>query len=242
LFVYPRLYNKQGEYEISNNTVLIAEVQNMTADGHVYNWGVPYLTINYLIADYARGQFQMAHAIRTNFENQGGGYELKAICDPALPVSTASASPTSSIVPTGTATSSPTPLVHHGSSSDTGAIVGGVVGGVLGLILIVGGLGFLFYRSRQRKRAVVAAAEARTTAQSPYDEKSYGVPVERVSQYTATSPTDVEAGELSSDRKGETSVNQWLSSQGSEVRGKPKTLEQVTAGLTLSADCDLREH
>lgn len=214
LFAYPRGFNTQGQYVVINDTVVLAEVQPQNNTGYVYDWGVPYLTMNYLMADYARNQFQMAPAIRTNFQSQGGGYELEAVCDPAVPVTT---TPTTSAVPTATSTPTAAPI-HHGGSNNTGAIVGGVVGGVLGLILIVGVLGFLFYRSRQRRRSPATTEAAGTAAQPPHDEKmSYGsAPAERYSQNTATSPTDV--GELSSEKRGgNASVNEWLSSHGSEV-------------------------
>jgi hypothetical protein len=90
--VEPRLYNGLGQYTVSNNTVLIAEVRNAAIGDTLLPWGIPYLAMNYLIADYAGNKFQMAPAIRTDSSNQGVGYQLEAICDPAMPTSTTTSS------------------------------------------------------------------------------------------------------------------------------------------------------
>ena len=44
--------------------------------------------MNYLIADYTGNKFQMAPAIQMDSSNQGVGYQLEAICDPAMSTST----------------------------------------------------------------------------------------------------------------------------------------------------------
>jgi hypothetical protein len=211
LFMYPRSYNNTG-YSISNNTVLIAEVLNQTNNGFVLSWGIPYLTMNYFIADFARSQIQLAPAIRTDFANQGGGYLLQAICDPSESTSTSSKTPTA----TSPATTSPSATLTPSESNNTGAIVGGVVGGILGLILIVGVLGLLFYRSRKRSGATTttpADAENSTSRPHTHDEMSQagGGPSNRFSNSTATTPVDIT--ELSS---GKGSMNQRHSPQKRE--------------------------
>lgn len=215
LFVYPRLYNNTG-YSISNNTVLIAEVANQTNDGYVLDWGIPYLTMNYFIADYARSQIQLAPAIRTDFANQGGGYLLQAICDPSEPTSTTTSSKTA----TATApamTSSPATLAPP-KSSNTGSIVGGVVGGVLGLILIVGVLGLLFYRSRKRDGPTTTPADAESSTSRPHTHDGMsqlgGGLSNRFSNSTATTPVDI--NELSSG-KGSMHQRRYPQNQESEV-------------------------
>jgi hypothetical protein len=215
LFVYPRLYNNTG-YSISNNTVLVAEVANQTNDGYVLDWGIPYLTMNYFIADYARSQIQLAPAIRTDFANQGGGYLLQAICDPSEPTSTTTSSKTA----TATApamTSSPATLAPS-KSSNTGAIVGGVVGGVLGLILIVGVLGLLFYRSRKRGGPTTTPADAESSTSRPHTHDGMsqlgGGLSNRFSNSTATTPVDI--NELSSG-KGSMHQRRYPQNQESEV-------------------------
>ena len=189
LFMYPRLYSNAG-YSISNNTVLVAEVLNQTNGGFALDWGIPYLTMNYFIADYARSQIQLAPAIRTDFANQGGGYVLQAICDPSEPTSTTTSSQTATATVPAITSSSAT-LTPPGRSN-TGAIVGGVVGGVLGLILIVGVLGLLFYRSRKRDGTTTTPAGAKNRTSQP-DEMSQagGRLSNRFSNSTATTPTDV---------------------------------------------------
>lgn len=215
LFVYPRLYNKTG-YSISNNTVLIAEVANQTNDGFLLDWGIPYLTMNYFIADYARSQIQLAPAIRTDFANQGGGYLLQAICDPSEPTSTTTSSKTATATAPAMTSSSATPAPPK--SSNTGAIVGGVVGGVLGLILIVGALGLLFYRSRKRGGPTTTLADAESSTSRPHthDEMSQagrGLS-NRFSNSTATTPVDI--NELSSG-KGSVHQRHYPQYQESEV-------------------------
>lgn len=192
LFMYPRLYSNAG-YSISNNTVLVAEVLNQTNDGFALDWGIPYLTMNYFIADYARSQIQLAPAIRTDFANQGGGYVLQAICDPSESTSTTTSSQTATATVPAITSSSAT--LTPPERSNTGAIVGGVVGGVLGLILIVGVLGLLFYRSRKRDGTTTTPADAKNRTSQPRtdDEMSQagGRLSNRFSNSTATTPIDV---------------------------------------------------
>jgi hypothetical protein len=215
LFLYPRLYNNTG-YSISNNTVLIAEVANQTNDGYVLDWGIPYLTMNYFIADYARSQIQLAPAIRTDFANQGGGYLLQAICDPSEPTSTTTSSKTATATAPAMTSSSATPAPPK--SSNTGAIVGGVVGGVLGLILIVGVLGLLFYRSRKRGGPTTTPADAESSTSRPHTHDGMsqvgGGLSNRFSNSTATTPVDI--NELSSG-KGSMHQRHYPQNQESEV-------------------------
>jgi hypothetical protein len=214
--MYPRLYNQQGQYQISNDTVLIAEVLNFTNNGFLLDWGIPFLTMNYIIGDYANNHFLMAPAIRTNFQNQGGGYELEAICE----ATTTQSSATTTTSTSAKTSSAPTP-VNPGHSSDTGAIVGGAVGGVLGFLLIAGRLGLLFYRSRRRRGGpanTMPEVEQRATT-TPAPSSVPGAPSERLSHYTTTSPTKVGMNELSSHgHRDSSSVTHWLSGQdNSEV-------------------------
>lgn len=64
-----REYNFDGQYKISNNNVLMAEVLPLDNTGYINDWGVPYFTMKYLLVDYAREQFQVAEAIRTDFRS-----------------------------------------------------------------------------------------------------------------------------------------------------------------------------
>ncbi|KAK5215012.1 hypothetical protein LTR99_011118 [Exophiala xenobiotica] len=203
LFVYPRGYIN-GTYSVTNNTFMLAEMMAQNNTGYVMNWGVPFLTFNYLMVDYARSQFQLAPAIRTDFRNQGGGYQLSAVRDP---VTTTPPTPkTSAPVPPVSTTPSPTNSSSSKGGSNTGAIVGGVVGGVLALALIGGGLAFLFYRSRKRNKAASVATHNQMSQP------------ERMSQYTAnTGITPRGAYEVDSTTKSNPEVEHWINSAGSDA-------------------------
>ncbi|KAJ9634794.1 hypothetical protein H2204_006027 [Knufia peltigerae] len=221
LFYLPRQYDDEGKYSIVNDTYLIPTIMNSTNDGYVMNWGMPFLTMNYIIGDYKRQQFKMAPAIRTDFKASGGGYSLQASCDPKVSVT---ASATSSITATGAIRgSSSTGSASHGGGggggNNTGAIVGGVVGGVLGLIAILGGLALLFYRSRRRRNAAAQPAQAGNGGGGETGMSQYtGSVADRHSHWTAMSPTEVPS-ELGNNQKvGNVNVNQWLSSQASDTQ------------------------
>ncbi|RVX71122.1 hypothetical protein B0A52_03488 [Exophiala mesophila] len=210
LFYYPRGYNDEGRYDVINNTYQIGLLANRTNNGYVFSWGIPYLTMNYLIADYKRGEFKMAPAIRTDFANQGGGYALKASCDPTTSTAVSTSVPSSSS--TGTS-SSDSPVLS------TGTIVGAVLGGILGLVAIVGGIGFFLWRRRRQQKPARNNAPYGTM----YDPLANGGATPpamshqntvsgRYSQWTGTS----ELGDTSAKGAGggpNVSVNQWLSSQ-----------------------------
>ncbi|KIW97373.1 uncharacterized protein Z519_02765 [Cladophialophora bantiana CBS 173.52] len=225
LFYYPRNYNDDGQYTVIDNTYKIATLFNTTNDGYVLDWGIPYMTMNYIIADYKRSQFKMAPAIRTDFESQGGGYALQASCDPIT--STTASATSSTAVNSATATGSAASTSHDSSSNkNVGPIVGGVVGGVLGLILIVGGLALLFYRSRRRRSAPGAPGEhgqpSMTTPMMGDGNITHiaGSTADRYSHWTAMSPTEARS-ELGGGEKmngANASVNQWLSSQASDTQ------------------------
>jgi hypothetical protein len=216
LFYYPRGYNDQGQYTVIDNTYQISTIINTTNDGYVLDWGIPYMTMNYIIADYKRSQFQMAPAIRTDFDNIGGGYVLKASCDPTTKATPAPTSNGTASAATATAASS-----HH--SSNVGPIVGGVVGGILGLILIVGGLALLFYRSRRRRNALATGEHGNPEMTSPMAGGSMphqgGSQADRYSHWTAMSPTEAPSELGGAEKAGgaHASINQWLSSQASDV-------------------------
>lgn len=96
--------------------------------------GGVYITFNYLVVDYERGQFQLAPAVQGS--QSTSSQAIKAICTPT---------PTSSSLSGGSPASSPQNI-----SGKTGAIVGDTVGGVAGLAMM-GVLVFLFRRYRHRR-------------------------------------------------------------------------------------------
>jgi hypothetical protein len=133
LFSKPRLYNNETAiYEISNDTVTIGLVTNFTEPGYVASWGMPFLTMNYLLMDHDNQEFKMAKAVRGDY-----GALISTICGPEQ-------------VPT----SAPTTADSSNSSggSNTGVIAGSVVGGVLGLALIICGVGYFFWRQNRNRK------------------------------------------------------------------------------------------
>ncbi|KAI1623201.1 aspartic peptidase domain-containing protein [Exophiala viscosa] len=220
LFLMPRHYNDEGQYVIEDDTTLIAAVYNQSANGYVLNWGIPFLTMNYIIGDYKRQQFKMAPAIRRDFSATESAYKLQASCDPttnSTPTTSASGTASASAVGGRTTSSSPAASSSSGGGhSNTGAIVGGVVGGVLGLVAIVGGLALMFYRSRRKRNA--AAATTAPPAAGQQGMSQYGSAGDRHSQWTTMSPTEVPS-ELANNQKtgGDVNVNNWLSSQTSDT-------------------------
>ena len=221
LFYYPRGYDDEGKYDVKNNTYQIGLFMNATNDGYVMDWGVPFLTMNYIIADYTRKQFKMAEAIRTDFTNQGGGYVLTASCDPTT---AATATATGTNVPAATSSVAP---VTEAKADHTKAIIGGVVGGILGLVALVGGLGFLFWRHRKRQQHQAVPGNGDNNFNPAYGAANPHTPAMshantvtgRYSHWTAMSPTEHGTSELGDTQKvgPNVSVNQWLSSQDSDV-------------------------
>jgi hypothetical protein len=140
LFSLSRLYNSDGVYSIIDPDHTIAEVINYTDPKYVPDWGIPFLTMNYMIVDYDKGSFQMAPAIRTDFGSEGG-----ALIETLCPTPTSSPTPTPPIPPPVSPT--PSPVSPH---NYTGAIVGGVVGGVVGLALVAGLIFFILARRKRR--------------------------------------------------------------------------------------------
>jgi hypothetical protein len=147
LFAPLRGSDKNGRYTIINDTV----VEAFVADNREANpadvesaLGGMFLTFNYLMVDYAKGEFNLAPAITTQSSTIQSN--LTTICTPAAqntpPATTSSASVEAS----------------KGTVSK-GAIAGGVVGGVGGLAIIAG-LGFLLFRRRKKAQKVNAAPPA----------------------------------------------------------------------------------
>jgi hypothetical protein len=156
LFVMPRLYSEEGVYSISNDTIIISELANYTAPGYVASWGIPYLTMNYMVVDYDEGSFKMAPAFRESFGEDGGSV-IENLCTPGI-----------------STTPSPSPAPSVIKHTPTGAIAGGVVGGVGGLALIAGLLYFVFFRKRKRSIAGFrqrGPASSLETSQMPWTGK-----------------------------------------------------------------------
>lgn len=221
IFSKPRLYNEEGIYEISNETVTIGLVTNSTEAGYVASWGMPYLTMNYLLMDHDKREFKMAQAVRGDFGASGGAL-ISTICGPEQ-------------VPTGESTAGPN-NDGNGGGSNTGAIVGGVVGGILGLALIICGFGYLFWRANKKKKQ---ARQSEMAQSSGYGGTTAGARSEagdtRASIFTATAPT--EYSELASPEQkwaspNMPSVNNWL-------MGQNKGIPEEVSTAKPSSSCDL---
>ncbi|RMD42403.1 hypothetical protein DV735_g2693, partial [Chaetothyriales sp. CBS 134920] len=190
IFSKPRYYNSEGVFDIYDDSMLIALIGNNTTPGYVASWGMPFLTMNYILMDHENEEWNMAPAVRGP-ASLIGSPAITTICGPALPTSSAT-SATSTTSSTTSSTSSRTQSSTSTASAsaqaqknNTGAIVGGVVGGVLGLALILLGFGYLFWRSRRKNKAAVQApppTEPPAYAQNP--DRYGGVPKPVVSEVT----------------------------------------------------------
>ncbi len=223
LFQYPRFWNEDGEYVIRNNTYLVTTAYNTTDISHSLYWGIPYLTMNYLIGDFKRQQFKMAPAIRSDFGYSGAGFVLAASCDPTT-MATASATANNTL-----ATSSASAFPQHAGETNTGVIAGGAVGGGVGLIAIIGC--FLFWYIRRRRNGWREQQEQKQD--SVTFPRALGMSQNYFSRSTTLSPTELDSSTLgpselpNSPRPGEldgtqsghtTNVNKMRSVQVSNVR------------------------
>lgn len=164
IFTKPRYYDSKGAYTISDNTTEYALVYNNTntaGSNTVGSWGLPFLTMNYLVLDVPKKEFRLSPAVREDFRNGGGGGALplplcSGLVDPTTTPTPDPVSPTPTPPPT-----SSTAVASGGGGTPVGAIVGGVVGGVGGLALIAL-LAFLILRRRNRskKEAEIANSSA----------------------------------------------------------------------------------
>lgn len=171
LFDYPQDYDNTGVEAVTNWDLVYAKVQN-------YDYypefslalGVPFMTMNYVIADYENDMFMMAPAVREDF-GQSTARNLQPLCTQNHPPPPPPPPP-------------PHPPPPHNS---TAAIAGGVGGGVGGLLLI-GGLIALFFCLRRRKRR--AAAQHRQQP-SPADRKTVHSPTTETSELPSPPPQHV---------------------------------------------------
>lgn len=152
LFLPPRQYGPDGVYAITNNTYYVATMANSSVQSpYLFDWGIPILTMNYMIMNYDNDTFSLAAARQGDYGVSNGAL-VQPLCQGVAAVSSTAGTPTqtASSAPVGPATTSP---AASGKSSHTnvGAIAGGVVGGVIGLAIIAV-LAFFLIRSRKRQR------------------------------------------------------------------------------------------
>lgn len=175
LFTLERGSDQYGRYSIVNTSVVeagVADTRTSNPDTVTPTLGGLFLTFNYLLVDYEKGQFQLAPAIPAS---QSETLQLKTICTPT---------PTPRPSPNATKpTPSPTPTPTS-KPSHKGAIVGGTVGVVAGLALIAGLLFLLLRRRRQQPRTA--------NTNSANSGHTVPTPVSKVMSWELPSPVSVE--------------------------------------------------
>jgi hypothetical protein len=145
LFAPLRGSDKNGRYAITNDTIVEAFIADTRDDNpsDVENTiGAIFLTFNYLMVDYSKGEFNLVKAVTASTDEVPPN--PSTVCTP----SEAGPPPT---------TPTPPASESSGSDSNVGAIAGGVVGGVVGVSLVAA-FGFFFFRRRRRAQQGNVAA------------------------------------------------------------------------------------
>ncbi|KAJ9602986.1 hypothetical protein H2200_012281 [Cladophialophora chaetospira] len=132
LFHYYRGHDEDGNLVNGNDTLKIAWVASYTNENadeanYIYTWGIPFLTMNYLIMDVEKNQFRLSEAIRQDWGNEGG-VSLRSLCSG---------------------------LVEPDSQpkkTNVGALVGEIIGGVASLSIIIVVIIFCYRRRRNTRR------------------------------------------------------------------------------------------
>ena len=149
--------DKNGRYVVTNSSVAEAGIAyNIDDDDDDVQplLGGLFLSMNYLVVDYEKNQFQMAPAIQG--VQPDSSRDLETLCTP-----TATPSPP----PTATPTPLSGSLSGSGGGVNRGAIAGGVVGGVAGLAIVGAIVFFLFRRRRQQRRQPIQQPPAYNSTQ-----------------------------------------------------------------------------
>jgi hypothetical protein len=155
LFRFPREYDDDGNFAIADDTYQISYVFNYTNEdadegNFLYTWGLPFLSMNYLVMDMESENFRLSEAIRQDFGDEGGVAPVK-LC-------------------TGT------PLVEVKSKGiNVGALVGEIIGGVAALLIIVG-ITWFCCRQRRNRRREATAPTVTTVPTAPTHEAYRPVP------------------------------------------------------------------
>jgi hypothetical protein len=136
LFDYPQDYDETGNQYVTNRDLVTAKVEPYYQYPQYWLFiGVPFMTMNYVVADFEQKTWMMAPAVRDDF-GQKTALTLKPLCTPA-----------------NTSTPPPPPAPSR-SQSNTAAIGGGVGGGVGGLLLISGLIALILFWRHRKRRAV----------------------------------------------------------------------------------------
>lgn len=202
----------------SSSNPTVAQVQ-FAGTKYLPWFGIPFLTMNYLVMDFANDYFFLGPANRQPYDTPDQAGKLTTLCTPP-PASTTKHSgpgPTKSPRPVH---APPTPAPSSPSHTDVGAIVGGVVGGVLGLALIAAVL--IIVLRRQRRRSPQPDPDRQSHQPGPAYPS--GVPPSSYTNYpksplsVTTDTAHTETSELGPG--GQNHVKQWLSAT-SPLEGGP---------------------
>lgn len=168
LFDYTQDYDDTGNEYVTNWDLVTAKVDSYDEYPQCWLWiGVPFMTMNYVVADYEEKIWMMAPAARDDFGQQTA-LDLQSLC---------------TLTNTSTPTSIPTPPPHQ--TNRTAAIAGGVGGGVGGLLLI-GGLFALIFFLRHRKLRILAQPDQSLDQQQQGDKMAYSETTETTELPSAT--------------------------------------------------------
>lgn len=203
-FLPIRDVNAEGELEIENATYVASRFRDHDITDGIASWGLPFLTMNYMVNDYQKMRFRLAPALQGPY-----GFSRMPLVQPLC----------QGLATNGTNSSSPalpSPSAHPQHSNHAGAIAGGVVGGLAGLT-IIGALIFLLLRSWRREKKARTERDAAISEQQAAARK-----VLVVSPDTGTEPT--ETSELGNDSRV---VSEWFWRQShqepAEVSGSQTT-------------------
>lgn len=187
LFDFPLDYDSSGQEVVTDRGLVAAkvEIDPYTYPGYPVWLGVPFLTMNYVVADNDNNMFRMAPAVRDDF-GQSHALNPKSLCTQTH------------------STPAPPSAPNH-----TAAIAGGVGGGVGGLLLI-GVLIALFFCLRRRKRRAAAQQQQQETVQegkAPYEPATKIAPSEATGTSELPSPVPQHVAQWLSTTHGEDLVS-----------------------------------
>jgi hypothetical protein len=189
LFDYPQDYDETGNKHVTNSDLVAAKLESDDLYPQYWLWiGVPFMTMNYVVADIEEKTWMMAPAAREDF-GQKTALELKQLCTPAS---------TSTPLPPPPPPPTPSPI----QSNPTAAIAGGVGGGVGGLLLIGGLIALILFWRRRKRRAM---AQRYQSPDHQQQQKQQG--------YRTTYSETTETTELPSDPPVPGRITSWISSQ-----------------------------
>lgn len=141
-FRFARGYREDGSFEILGDELLVASMSNFSDETLMPHWGIPFMTMNYLLIDHQNEEFKMAPARQGNIEQ-----------DPVIEPVCFSGS-------------------GSGSSSNAGPIAGGVIGGLAGLALLAFAVWWFWWRKRKGARSTaMELPEEETPAPNHADSK-----------------------------------------------------------------------